>query len=174
MKIKKTCKQCNGQLNKNNKTFCNRSCAAAYNNKNSPKRTKNPNRFYNCLYCDSVFERQPHAIKRGHTKFCTVNCMSLHKKKLSKEKFNEGSLISRGTLRKALVREFGWLCSSCGLAEWLGKPITLWVDHIDGCATNNSPNNLRLMCPNCDTQGSTWGSKNKGKGRTSLGLHLWS
>ena len=40
---------------------------------------------------------------------------------------------SHKTLEKALI-EVGveYKCSECTLSEWLGKPITLDVDHIDG------------------------------------------
>ena len=38
-------------------------------------------------------------------------------------------------------------------------------DHIDGDATNNRRENLRLVCPNCDSQLPTYKSRNRGKGR---------
>jgi 5-methylcytosine-specific restriction endonuclease McrA len=58
------------------------------------------------------------------------------------------------------------------LSKWNNLPITLEVDHIDGNASNNLPSNLRLVCPNCHSQTSTWKGGNKGKGRKSLGLPL--
>jgi len=44
------------------------------------------------------------------------------------------------------------------------------LDHIEGDASNNLPNNLRLICPNCDSQSDTFGAKNYGKGRKSRGM----
>ncbi len=44
--------------------------------------------------------------------------------------------------------------------EWLGKKITLELDHIDGDNNNNSLNNLRLLCPNCHSQTPTYRGKN--------------
>jgi len=35
------------------------------------------------------------------------------------------------------------------------------LDHIDGDASNNKRENLRLICPNCDSQTDTFKSKNK-------------
>jgi len=53
----------------------------------------------------------------------------------------------------------------CGEAEWNGAPLTLVLDHVDGDSTNNSRANLRLVCPNCDSQLPTFKARNRGKGR---------
>ena len=39
------------------------------------------------------------------------------------------------------------------------------LDHIDGDASNSSKDNLRLVCPNCDSQLDTFKCRNKGNGR---------
>ena len=39
------------------------------------------------------------------------------------------------------------------------------LDHIDGDASNNWKTNLRLICPNCDSQLDTYKSKNKNSAR---------
>lgn len=53
------------------------------------------------------------------------------------------------------------VCEECGCgAVWNNKPLTLQVDHKDGDNTNHRLENLRLLCPNCHTQTSTFGSKN--------------
>ncbi len=46
---------------------------------------------------------------------------------------------------------------------WNGKPLTLIIDHIDGCNTNNSTHNLRYLCPNCNQQQPTTGGGNVGR-----------
>jgi 5-methylcytosine-specific restriction endonuclease McrA len=52
-------------------------------------------------------------------------------------------------------------CSSCGIGpEWNGKPITLQVDHINGDCYDHRLENMRILCPNCHSQTSTWGGKN--------------
>ena len=40
-------------------------------------------------------------------------------------------------------------CESCGLMEWLGRPIPLEIHHINGNNTDNRLDNLKLLCPNC-------------------------
>lgn len=54
-----------------------------------------------------------------------------------------------------------YLCAWCGISEWRGEPITLEVDHIDGCNTNNVLTNLRLLCPNCHSQTPTFGNRKR-------------
>lgn len=69
---------------------------------------------------------------------------------------------SRRTKRRLLVRamlECGvpYVCQGCGCCgTWLGRPLTLAVDHIDGVWLDNRLANLRFLCPNCHAQTSTW------------------
>lgn len=57
---------------------------------------------------------------------------------------------SRGVnLKPHLIKERGHKCEKCKNAEWLGELISLEVHHIDGDKTNNSIENLQLLCPNC-------------------------
>ena len=58
-------------------------------------------------------------------------------------------------------------CESCGLSEWLGKKLSLELDHKDGNRYNHSIENLRILCPNCHSQTDTYRGKNKsGNGGT--------
>ena len=70
---------------------------------------------------------------------------------------------SRQTLKSRLVRS-GLLkpaCSVCGLHDWLGKPIALELDHVNGNQRDSRLENLRLLCPNCHSQTPTFRGRNK-------------
>ena len=53
---------------------------------------------------------------------------------------------------------------------WYSKPLPMIMDHIDGDSTNNHPDNLRLLCPNCEATTPTWKGRNRGSGRASKGF----
>ena len=57
-------------------------------------------------------------------------------------------------------------------AKWNGKELHFVLDHIDGDASNNHQDNLRLICPNCDSQLDTYKSKNKNSARNSRKEYL--
>jgi hypothetical protein len=46
---------------------------------------------------------------------------------------------------------------------WNGKPLKPILDHKDGNNTDNRPEMLQLLCPNCDAQQPTRGGANKGR-----------
>lgn len=58
--------------------------------------------------------------------------------------------------RDPLIHLRGHKCECCGSSEWLGQPITLEIHHIDGDRTNNTLENLQLLCPNCHSYTPNW------------------
>jgi hypothetical protein len=81
----------------------------------------------------------------------------------------DSTYTSTHKLRQRLIAEgiFAHECVSCGLTEWLERPIPLEIDHVNGDRRDNRLENLRLLCPNCHALTATYRGKNKG-GRSSL------
>ena len=122
---------------------------------------------YNCLTCGKLREKVPN--NKGM--YCSNACSAIGRKKSTLDKWLiEGKSPRRTVVKEWLSKKYGYKCNICGMNEWNGKALTLWVDHIDGNASNNNPENFQLVCPNCDSQQSTFGGKNYGKGRKSRGL----
>lgn len=77
------------------------------------------------------------------------------------------STTLRNCIREYIYNFQNNKCAICGLTrEWNGKTLNFILDYIDGNAANNKQNNLRLICPNCDSQLDTFKSKNKSSART--------
>lgn len=99
-----------------------------------------------CDYDTSHFTNQHQTIKRTEDNI-----------------FIENSTASQHTLRSWYVKgEYtAYICSICGqLPEWQGKPLTLILDHINGKNNDDRLENLRWVCPNCNQQLATTGSRN--------------
>lgn len=58
-------------------------------------------------------------------------------------------------------------CYICGISSWREKPLVLRLDHINGIRDDNRLTNLRMLCPNCDSQTDTYcGRNNKNRNNT--------
>ena len=78
----------------------------------------------------------------------------------------ENSDYHRGSLKRRLLQE-GMIeeqCGICGLNPvWNGRRLVLILDHANGISNDNRPINLRLLCPNCNSQTDTFAGKNADK-----------
>lgn len=65
-------------------------------------------------------------------------------------------LIAEGYLRNEC-----YVCSTPPV--WRGIPLNLIIDHINGIHSDNRLENLRLLCPNCNSQTETYCGRNNRK-----------
>lgn len=73
----------------------------------------------------------------------------------------------RGIFREYILEQQDHCCAICGIPNtWNAKSLTFVLDHINGNAAQSNRENLRLICPNCDSQLDTYKSKNKNSART--------
>lgn len=77
--------------------------------------------------------------------------------------FVENSTASQSTLRKYFIKGnyIEYKCAICGAAPvWQGKNLTLILDHINGKNNDDRFENLRWVCPNCNSQLETTRNRN--------------
>lgn len=180
---------------KTRQKFCSQFCNGSFTAANSQSRTKvcklcsneflaSSNSSQYCEDCKKKNNVKDHVclncgkeLASKRTYYCNNTCYAEYKWKQTKQHILEtgqfdisvGNVIGGETQRRQAKRfleeEHGHKCAICGLTEWLGQPIPLVVDHIDGDPTNHKIENFRLVCGNCDMQLPTYKAKNKGKGR---------
>ena len=144
----KQCLECGKILLKQKNKFCDKSCAAKYNNRVFPKRGKKERI---CKNCGKIIDKYQNI-------YCDIKCRDEYQFKMKTlPRFYEGKLSENNTIRKVLIYLHGEKCVDCGCnGTWNNKSLTLQVDHKDGNSDNNNPTNLRLLCPNCHTQTPTY------------------
>lgn len=76
--------------------------------------------------------------------------------------FCKDSTADQTTLKSWYIKgEYSpYQCAICGVNEWNGKELILRLDHINGDNKDNRLENLRWLCPNCDSQQDTYCGRN--------------
>lgn len=145
--------------------YCSRSCAVSVNNL-IPKRRRETPHSKDCIVCGKTRGRNAGL-------FCSNACQSRHQFITETvPRILRGEVNNRPTLKKYLAEMRGWKCEICARKTWRGQTIKLELDHINGDPSNDLPENLRIICPNCHSMLPTSKGGNRGNGRKSRGLRL--
>lgn len=119
-----------------------------------------------CLYCGEK------PVGGRGVKFCSVECGTKHKSDKAYENYlNNPEEYNRGNytpkqFKNRFIQEQDNKCAICSCEPiHNNKHLVFVIDHIDGDASNNKRDNIRMVCPNCDSQLDTFKSKNKNSTR---------
>ena len=180
----KFCKCCGKEFTPKYKTqiFCSRSCSASTTNKNKKQsletrlkiskslRGENIKEIYQnqiCKYCGKPIQNIFKELE-----FCCLDCRVQYSYEQHVQQWiNNPSKITSTFVPKYIkrwIRETkGECCEKCGWCEtnkFTGL-IPLQIHHIDGDCTNNHPENLQLLCPNCHSLTENYCSRNMGNSK---------
>ena len=148
--------------------FCSQGCAATYNNKARantlsipPKRVWDKKGGLACKFC----------LRPSHGVYCSIKCQHRFERKQKIDRWLEtgetGCTWKQPRwLKDYIQKEQRDLCSICSLpCKWNNQPLTFVLDHINRDTSNHARVNLRLICPNCDSQLPTFKSRNRHSAR---------
>jgi hypothetical protein len=144
-----------------NPKFCSKNCAATVNNRGI-RRYPVAHRGF-CRNCGND-------LRSGQFAYCSESCSQEGRRALTIARWLETGttrgVVVNPTIRTHILAEQDGCCAICGMArEWNGMPLVFVLDHIDGNSSDNSRGNVRLICPNCDSQLPTYKARNRGNGR---------
>jgi len=98
-------------------------------------------------------------VNTSHLRDCKYNLRQIENSEVFVE---DSDYVNGSNIKKRLQNDMGWerSCSSCKLKDWLGNPIPIQLDHINGNHFDNRIENLRFLCPNCHALTDTYCGKN--------------
>lgn len=141
---------------------CSSSCGTKHGNRIKPRRGK----IYRCavMGCESISRRI-----RGDIFVCSKECRYIYlvQEWIAGRESGSSKYSYKPFVKQYLLETYGYRCTLCNICEDRPEVVeVLQLDHIDGHWDNNSPDNVRMLCPTCHALTDTYGAKNMGNGRT--------
>ena len=137
-------------------------------------RARTRNVQWSCDFCGVLTSKRKQ--NKVRPKYCTSRCAGLGIAKMRRDtyiaKWLSGKINADGYrvssfIRSYLFEKHGNACSVCGWGKT--NPATgrvpLELEHVNGNWMDNSPGNIKLLCPNCHSLTPTYKALNKGRGR---------
>lgn len=144
----------------------------------SSRRMINPSEieYKNSIKIDRVCKYCGKPIDYTKKDFCSYQCRRDYLKKAYIQRWKKGKEIGyyndanktlHPYIREYLMERSNCKCEKCRWGEMnlYTNLVPLQVHHIDGDATNNNEDNLKVLCPNCHSLTSNYGSNNRGKSK---------
>lgn len=190
-KPKKFCINCGKEILGFGVKFCSQSCSAVFSNKgrnrhkDKPKTTtgKTPRKII-CkaigVISNTVVTKSKNICQHcgeltSNPRFCSTSCQKAYRAERAEEDWLEGRIPGwtgatvqlKKLVKRYLHRTRGTACEVCGWDERhpVDGAVLTEIDHIDGNAKNCSPENLRILCPNCHSKTPTHRARNKNSQR---------
>lgn len=113
---------------------------------------------FDCLYCG---RKNPVRGANYTNKYCNNQCQQDHRKQLLAETRVQEWLSGCGLyvwkvipnyIQQYLIKTKGHRCEVCNTVEWQDQPVPLNAVQKDHDIYNNTPDNLMIICPNCQAQ----------------------
>lgn len=109
-----------------------------------------------CKNCQSEFVKYKGF---GGGEFCSKECRVEYRHKMLYQKLKDGTPdimrpnFNYSYYKSDIMEEQGNVCDICKCEPiHNGKELPFVLDHIDGDSSNNKRENLRCICPNCNSQ----------------------
>ena len=103
-----------------------------------------------------------HSISTSHfngNRHLKPNRMTLEQILVENSTFKDLTRLKRRLIKEGLLTSHCYKCKNTG--QWMGKSLTLQLEHKNGNNKDHRLENLELLCPNCHSQTSTWGGKRR-------------